>query len=514
MINRISHYKPIPLIKPPSRIELMKIDISRGWMPDYPPYYMPEGGLVVCENLWPLEEIYFPALSAAKYSAGSVSGTPLAGVEYFANDGNYYSFVGTTTKLYRLETNQTFTDVTRAAGGNYTTASDRRWYFDIYGEQVVATNYTDVPQILSSMTGANFAAIGGSPPRAKYCLQFYGHLILAYLNDGTVYPKKIIWSALDNPASWTASLTTGADSQNIAEAASPITGLARVGNYMAVFHRDSITMGWYALAPYTFNFAFHRISGIGAIEGSVISVGNLVYFFDERDIYAFDGNQAMPIGEGIKRTFLNSLDIGNLHRITAGHNARFGLIFWSYASTGSADGTPDKMLVYNYKAKKFSLIRTSQHCVFNIHRNVLDMDSMSEIFPDMDTSVPYDMDSNWWLDNSPLLACMTTDGFMSSFQGPVLTGIIETKEISMDNNVLYAHRVRPRVYNATDNVKVNMGYRFNEGDVVTYSSDALVQSNGYANVRTAARLNRIKLTTKLHEGIIGIDVEGRVVARR
>ena len=135
--------------------EPLTINISKGWMPDYIDFAMPDGGLVTAENVLPYDEFYFPALQPLAYSSNALSGTSCGAKEYLSNDGNYYLFVGTLTKLYRLEVALTLTEITRAAGAY--TATANRWDFTRYREWVIATNLIDVPQIL---------ARGGLPPNA------------------------------------------------------------------------------------------------------------------------------------------------------------------------------------------------------------------------------------------------------------------------------------------------------------------------------------------------------------
>ena len=494
-------------------VQGIPIDISRGWMPDYVPFAMPKGGLIKCENLLPYDEYYAPALSQLVYSVGAVSGTPLSGIELFSNDGNYYSFIGTSTKLYRLETNYTLSDITRASGGDYAT-SGNRWYFAQWGEQLVATNYNDAPQILkTALTSANFAALGGTPPKAKYCTLMYGHLILAYLNDGTVYPKKLIWSANENIENFTQSLTTGSDSQTIADATTPITALGKLGNLMIVGHRHSISLGWYSGAPLTFSFAWNKIQNRGIIEGSLIIVDDIAYFFDERDIYMFDGNVVTPIGDGVKRTFLNYIDIGNYHRTTTAYDPRNGYVMWCIIS--SIDGTiGDKILIYNPKTKKFTLMTTQQHCIWNIHRLPLNADNMDALFPNAD-EIPFSFDSNYWTNNSPIVACVNSDGKVATFQGPALESALETAEMYEDDKVLYVNRIMPEINNSYDNIRVQIGYRFGKREQVQYTEPITVDDDtGYADRRQSGKYLRIKLITKLHDGLVGITARGKLLGER
>lgn len=491
--------------------EPLSVNIMKGWMPDYLPFFMPDGALITAENLVPYDEFYYPALQPLAYSSNAITGTPVGAVEYLSNNGNYYVFIGTLTKLYRLEVALSLTDITRAAGAY--TATANKWSFTRYREWVVATNYIDDPQILKGMTTANFVALGGSPPKAKYCVLYKGHLILAYINDGTVRPQRLLWSAWENIEDFVQSQTTGADKRDLDDADGEITGMTVLGSLLVITHKNSITIGWYSKAPYTFSFDSNKVKDKGAIEGTLVSCGNACYFFDERDIYQMtaDGTIA-PIGEGIKRTLLNDLDIGNFHRISAGSDMRRGLVYWSYPSILS-NGTPDTIIVLNPKVMRFTKIKVTHHGIFGMHKNVMDADSMDSIYPDAD-AVIWDADSSFWLDNSAIVGCINSDLKVAYFGGNAMSWTLETAQFNYKNKIHMVQRVRPKVDRAAANVTVQIGSRFNEADAVTYSSASTVGSNGYANTRKTGRYSLVKVTGGLCDGISGIDVEAVVTGNR
>lgn len=494
--------KPIPL------------DISKGWLPDFLDFSMPEGGLIQALNLIPHDEKYYPALNPAHYSATVLSGTPCGSQEYFSRNGKYYLFCGTFAKLYRFESDRSVSDITRASGA-YTAASTR-WYFTKKGEIVVATNYTDAPQVLNDMTsavGTKFADLGGSPPKAKFCLFFKGHLILGYLNDGTVYPQKLIWSAWDNITDFAQSLTTGADSRDLTDADGEISGLVAFDSLVIVFHRNSITLGWYSKAPFTFSFNTNKIKDKGAIEGTPITFGKNCYFFDERDIYEMTADGSItPIGMGIKNTLLNDLDIENLHRITAGSDSRRGVIYWSYPSTNS-DGTPDTILCYNPKVKRFTKISLTHYGIFTMHKTVLDADSMDLIYPDAD-AVSFDADSSFWFDNAVIVGCIDSDKYISNFSGNAMTWTLETSEYNYDDKIIAVLGIRPKIDRAIDSVSVQIGYRFNETDIRSYSDATTIDIYGKANPRASGRYTTVKINGGLCDGISGINAEAVIIGSR
>lgn len=485
--------------------EVISLDISKGWRPDLIPFTQ-AGGVVKATNLLPYDEGYLPAKNKSAYSTGAVTGTSIAAREYRNDtDGNFYVFIGTSSKLYRLEIDRSVTDISKTAT-DYSTG-DNSWTFEKYGTWVIATNYIYAPQVLKGFTAANFQDLGGTPPKAKYCLLHSGHLLLAHLNEGgTIGPKKIACSAYDNIENYTVSLTTGAFSTVLEDADGHITGMVSLGNSFVIGHKNSLTIGYYVGRPYPFNFITNKIRNVGAIDGTLISVGNVCYFIGENDIYSFDGNSVTPLGFGVRRTISEILNFGLFYRFSVAHDAQNSIIYWGYSTTNTST-VLDRILCYNYKADKFTSIEVDHYNLFTFHTGQLLMDSIDTEFPSLD-AIPYSMDSNYWLANSPVVGCIdNTTSKVATFTGTALTGILETGEINFKNRIHMVNRVRPKVQLSTDAVTVRVGTRFNEADSVVYSSSSTVGTNGYADLRASGRYGRIELTTGLHRGIAGIDID-------
>lgn len=498
-----------------------KLDITLDkWLPDLLPFGMPKGGLITCENLLPLEEDFKIMPSALDYSTNAISGTQLSGIEFYADNGNYYTFVGTSSKLYRLEQNKSLSDITRASG-SYNT-SGNRWYFAKYGNWCVATNADDEVQVLKGLTAANFEPLVTSETiKAKYCVQNHGHLLLGYYTKGgTTYPNGVLWSAKDNIVDFTPSMATGADSVNLAECPGAITGMvifefasAGYDSNIAIFHPNGISVAWYSGSPYTFSFDHNRYIDIGSIQGTPILVEGKCYFFNEKSFYKWDGiNPPVDIGFGVRRTLLDFLDIGNYHQITAASHPRYGLVIWSVVSSNGA-GIPDYLIILNTRTEKFSLVKQSQYGVFSMHRQAWMIDGLGDFFASID-DIPYPLNSNYWTDNSSIFACLGTNGKIQVFQGAAMSWTLESGEIyTTKKEIMRSSRIRPILQKRAAGVTVSIGTRMQETDDVSYSSSA-VASNGYADIRAAGRFMRIKMTGSSHDGIVGIDVEGDVIGRK
>lgn len=499
---------------------MAKLDISLDrWLPDLPPFAMKKGGLTICKNILPLEESFKIMQEITAYSSNTVSGTPLTAIEVYASNGNYYTFIGTTTKLYRLEIDKSLTDITRTSG-NYTT-SGNRWYFAKYGEWIVATNFNDEVQVLKGMTAANFEPLYTTETfKAKYVVQNHGYLMFGYYTrNGVTYPNGVIWTAKDTITDLTESAATGADSVNLEECPSPISGMtvfestsAGYESNIAIFHRNTISAAWFVQDLFVFHFDYNRYVEVGAIEGSPILVEGICYFYDEKTFWKWDGvSTPQDIGLGVRQTILNYLDISNYYRTTTASHPRYGLAVWSIISTGKTD--PDKIIILNTRNGKFALIEKSQYCVFSMHRAAWTINGLATYFPRIH-DIPYPVNSNFWSDNSSIFGCISTDSKVSVFQGAPMEWIVETGEVFTDKKeVIRTRRICPMIQKRGATVTVSIGSRMEKDDDVVYAS-ANIATNGYADIRAFGKYIRVKMSGRLHDGFTGIDVEGKVIGRK
>lgn len=498
------------------------IDISKGLMSDFPRFAVPQGGLIKCHNLIPWEDVYAPLFQPLSYSSNTISGIAISGKEFIDNTDVYRHFFGTSTKLYRMETNRSFTDVTRSSGGDYATGSNT-WSFSKYGEWVLATNYIDDIQILKGMTTANFTALGGSPPKCKYLLMVHGHLLLFYINDGgTIYPTRVIHCPQNDIENWSAA-ATGYSRQDLSDALGEITGVGYFGDVsddgtnrskFAIFHPDSITICYYVGAPLYFTFESNRIKGIGGIPNTMITVNNIVYFWSENDINYFDGVQVVPIGFGVRRTVLDSVAKGYYHRITTSVDLQRNVIYWSYPATNTISGEPTRILAYNYNVKRFAIIdKVTHQMIMTLHKAALFGDDFDDVFPLGPDSYPFDLDSNLWLDDAGVMGIVDSNGYFSTLTGEAVEGTIETGEIfDGRNGIYYVDSIRPKVSYSTSDITARIGTRENEDEDVAYGSEKSINKFGEINVETAGRYVSIEMKTRSHRGISGIDHTGRTIS--
>jgi len=131
---------------------------------------------------------------------------------------------------------------------------------------MIFTNYKD--NIRKWVGGAsNDADLGGSPPKAKFCLDYETYVVLGYINDsGTEYPMRIQWSHTGSPETWGSG---NAGSKDLTEDGKDITGIAIFGNYIAVHKESAIYLGYLVATSSIFRFE-RKNTGVGAVSFATI----------------------------------------------------------------------------------------------------------------------------------------------------------------------------------------------------------------------------------------------------
>ena len=154
------------------------LPLDKGWMPDIPPFELPEGALSDTDQILP-SILGYRGIDQSVGVNTTVSNALYAlGAREFA-DVPYTVYWGNETSLNKIATS-TPSAITNNSRTSYAASgtSIRLWQFEKYGDWILATNSYDPPQIMKTTT---FNDLGGCPPSAKYFLVWGGRLILGNL---------------------------------------------------------------------------------------------------------------------------------------------------------------------------------------------------------------------------------------------------------------------------------------------------------------------------------------------
>lgn len=483
------------------------------WTPDSPDFR--SKGSLEALNVIASPTSYRPFPSFATFSS-AMTARAQGGTFIRKTDGTGVVFAGDVSKLYKLAA-VTFSDVSRVAGGPYTTPADGRWNFAQFGSSVIAINGLDAAQVFNVDSDSNFSALPGSPPIAKYQAVAGDFLAMAHLNTD---PAKVQWSGINNIGQWAQSVTTQADSQSLPDGGW-IQGICGYEYAATILQEFAIRRMTYVGPPGVFQFS-KIADGMGAtIDGSVASYQDKIFFVDRSGFYMIVGGvQVIPIGtEEVNRYFWSDIDPNNFARLTSAIDPVNSLYVVNYPDTNNSGGTPNKQLSFNWDNGGWSHQQPGNlEMVFSgATQTGFTLEQLDTISTNLD-ALPYSLDSQVYAGVARrLIAGFDTTHKLGFFNGPNLQATVTTTEDTIgDGNLTKVTSVRPMVDGGTP--IVTLGTRDRLEDAVVFGNPSTIDAYGRCHFNTKARYHRAQIVVPAGQTwthIQGIDnIVSRVGGKR
>ena len=223
----------------------------------------------------------------------------------------------------------------------------------------------------------------------------------------------------------------------------------------------------------------------------MVQHGADIYYLGQDGFYVLRaGTTSEPIGVNkIDQYFFKDVNQSYLERITGAISPGDGIVVWAYPSTAS-NGEPDKLIIFNFKTGKWSTAALNVQVLFQGATSAYTLEQL-DAFGTVDT-ITSSFDSSVWKGGSIQLAAFNTDNKLAFFSGAILSGTLETGEISTDGYLSSLSSVRPVV---DGSCTVTVSTRDNLADAPVEGLAIVVDSTQKANLRTHARYHRIKVIT-------------------
>lgn len=468
----------------------MKIEFGEH-LPDLPAFENP--GATIAKNVIPLGS-YQPFLSQVVYS-NALTARCQGAFSTKDSDGNSVNFAGDATKLYRMSS-ASYADVSKT--GNYTTSQDDMWYFTRYNNRLLATNFLDPIQNFTVNSSSQFSDLAAAAPKARYITTIRSFVLVGNTydaSDGNV-PNRVRWCGLGDPTSWPVSATTQADYEDLDVSKGWVRQVVG-GEYGVVFQERAISRMTYVGSPAVWQFDEVE-SGKGTMSpGSVIKVGNIIFYLGLDGFYAFDGNQSIPIGANkVDKTFFSEVDLTYLNRICVSADFDKQIVYWAYPATGNIGGRCNKILCYNFSpnaTKRWSVIDGLDiEYLYTSLSEGYTLDSLDTISGSLD-ALGFSLDSRVWTGENYILSGFNNAHKQVNFTGTPMDALLETTEFQAypgyRSNVTL---IRP-IVDGSGTVTVQMGTRNTQGSSASYANAVSTNSTGDCPVRSNARYHRVRV---------------------
>jgi hypothetical protein len=509
------------------------------WLPDQPEYGNP-GSATMLNCVPRTVNSYGPAPSTSAVT-GALDARCQGAIYVRDKSGNVHGFAGDASKLYTIVSGSpNWVDISKSGG--YTTAADGQWQFTVFGERIIATNFTDPIQSFVMGVDVAFDDLSADAPVARYVAQVRDFLMVANTSDGVDgdVPQRVWWPAIDNPTYWPA---LGSDAA--AQVQSDIQDLVGPGGWnqgivgglssadAVIFQESAVYRAVYIGPPAIFSFAVLAGGRGTPAPGSIIKVGEQAFYLADTGFYVTDGLQSVGIGDGqVDLTFWSMVDQGYLYRITAGADPLNKLIYWAFPGPQNSEGNPNYIIIYNYELKRWSLTEQMTEVMVRALTTGYTLEEL-DIFGTLET-LPFSLDSRAWTGGRLNLACFDPDHKLALFSGAPLAAVMDSSEANLNGKGLaHISRVWPLVdAQPTLNLPpgaitfdpdqppmtVTMGQRNRLADPVTWRTPTpITNTTGSAPVRSTAMYQRARIEIAagaIWQNAQGLDFDWRPAGNR
>ena len=361
--------------------------------------------------------------------------------------------------------------------------------FTQFGEYVIFSNGVDAPQYYLMGTSTAFADLStivtaGSVPTFKVAGVVRDFLVTGNISGST---NRIQWSGINDITAWSGKQS---DLQDLPGSGGQVTAITS-GEVGYVFRQNQIIRMDYVGGSTVF-----RLSVIspnrGAIYGRTVCQDNRrVFFYADDGFYEIQGDTILPIGaEKVNRFFDLNLNKGFQDRICAAVDPFNQLAMWLYPSvnnTTNTTGICDRIIIYNYVTKKWSLAEVSASSIFAQFVGAYTVELMDIISTNLE-KINVALDTDFWSGGQMFLGAIDSDYKAAIFAGTDNESEIETDEIEpfpgLRANIL---GVRPFI-NAASTITVKTRERLQ--DTATESSSTSTVASGVNPVRESGRFVR------------------------
>jgi hypothetical protein len=468
------------------------------WLPDQPGV---AGALVDAKNVIPQQVGYGPLSTPSEWSNAAAE-TLNSVVAAAAPSEAVTVFAGGDTKLFKLETNLSLSNISKSGG--YTTPSDQKWRFTQFGNRVIAANGGDRLQGYLMGSSTLFADLGAAAPKSRYVTTVRDFVVAGFNNGSTVYPNRVEWCALGDETDWTPAAATQSDYQDIPDGGhvKGITG----GEFGIVFMDRAVVRMSYVGSPLVFQF--DTISrGLGCMEpNSIIQYAGSSFFLSDDGFYVCNGQAVQSISvEKVDRWFFNTVDISQLSTMSTAVDPLKNLVIWCFKTVDQTTA----LLVYNFNLSKWSYAEVnvdtiaSSTAITTTSSSGLTLEQL-DAYGSIDT-LPASLDSFGYTVTSNLLTG-TLGTKIVAFSGSALTANIVTPDLSLNDMPSVMTLIRPVIDGGSCSVQVNSRRRLNQQTDFT-GSTYTSNTDNRIGLRSAGTYHRVKaIPTGVWSSAVGLDV--------
>lgn len=396
-----------------------------------------------------------------------------------------------------------------------------RWRFALYGDDLIATDFVDVVQMAHG-SGGTFAALGGSPPRAKIVEAVNNFVFLLNTNVAT---NQWWCSGLGADAIWTPDVATQSANGLLTETEGPLNAGKKLGVTLVAYKLKSMYVAQYLGPPliWTFQLVSSSIGTFG--QESVVALGDRHVFPATDNFYSYDGGapRELVMPSSTREFFFeDSLDVANADKIIGRWDRRLEVVTWHYPSKSAFPaGTLDMEIKWHVPTNKWTLKKRPIEYVM-----LPEMPSGSGITYDQFGSYFTTYGENIPITYEDILFTGTTtyvqgvfllDHRLYTLTGtPGVTSFL-TGDWGDETMFTYVRRIKPKFAHVpadATSTTLTEYFKTNLGDATTTGATVVLAAQNWFNLRRRAHFHRYQFVASGDYEIIGFEPDVIMAGKR
>lgn len=456
--------------------------------------------LPVADGWAPLPQFVF--VSAALASA------PKGAIAIRTSTGTYKIFAFTTTKAYQLNTTDwTWTDVSRLAGGDYACPSTDQWSLTVFGTYLIAVNLADDPQYIDIDSGTNFAALPGSPPRAKFVGSAGDFVILAHTATS---PLQVRTSAIGNAGAWTVGLNLAGD-QTLPDG-EDISGLFSAETGCLIFQRKKIRqLSITGSVDYPFAISVVNASRGTIAPYSMTGIGPDILGYLSADGFCVGVDGRTVGNERVDRWFFDTIDQSAIQDVRGAIDPYKKCFLWQ----GTKPDTTKFMVGYAWALDRWFYSDQNTALLADLITPSVSWDGMDALFASWDVA-NIAWDSRLLVGGSPLFGGFDSSNRLGFFSGSPMAATLDTGKLWLAKPRL-ALVTGARAITDAVNHTVTFGSQMTHAASITFGSAVAPNSIGKCDKRISGLLHQFRFNVAAGETWThtdGLEIDAKATSLR
>jgi len=180
----------------------------------------------------------------------------------------------------------------------------------------------------------------------------------------------------------------------------------------------------------------------------------------------------------VDKYFADDVGLAFYYNLNAAIDPVNKLVLFAYPSTQAVDGTPDKIMCFNWVDRRWSIINQETQILFRYLSVGYTLEGLDAISTDID-ALPFSLDSRNWTGGQAVFGAFSSSNILGSFSGSAKTATFGSSEVRPNQSGNTALKGVIPYIEGDGAVTARLGTRGKLSDAITWTP--FISKNSYTD---------------------------------